>query len=399
MVPPRTAAVVALAIGLTAGLGGCDLSQLTLGLDDALVGGDAATAADLPWAPQGDTGGAPPDVPAGPAFDAALAATLQGVIDGSLRDVNAPGLAVGVVRADGSYFEGVTGLACLDPRRDVAPGDRFRVGSITKSFVAATILLLVDEGLVTLEDRIAAALPELAGLDARVTVRMLLNHTSGIFNISDDARNIEGDPTLPVAPAELVGFALAHSPVFEPGQGWDYSNTNYILLGMLIESVTGEPVAQVLRARLFSPLHLADTFFEGGEDLPGGLVCGHAFEFDTAGAMDPSWSWTAGAIVSNARDLCAWLNHLVRGDVLAPDLRAQMQARTVLPSGKVIDYGFGIRYRQRGGREVIGHSGLTLGFEAEVFLDAGDGTCVAALANDFDADAQQAAGPVWSALP
>ena len=119
---------------------------------------------------------------------------------------------------------------------------------------------------------------------------------------------------------------------------------------------------------------------------------------DAAGIMDMSWAWTAGAMVSNTRDLCRWADALYRGGVLGSALRAKMLTKTTLPDGSTADYGLGVQFRTRGGLPVVGHNGSTMGFDAELFLHVPSGLCVAVLTNDFGGKPSAVSAAAWTLL-
>jgi len=402
----------------TAGEDGGEVSVATVDVaDDADVGAgdtaatadaapdglDAPDVADLPDMGDGgdaDTALAEVDAAArdfGPPVDDTLAAELAAVLADRYLYVQAAAVAVGVRLPDGSWWEGVVGEACHEPRRAAVTGDRFRLGSITKTYVAAAVLQLVDEGQVGLDDAIDDHVPGF-GLEPEITVRRCLSHTTGIFDLVDDVLSVEGDFSQPIAPREIVSQALEHPRLFAPGQGYSYSNTNYFLLGLLLEEVGGEPIAQVLRERLLDPQGLLDTFMEDAEPARTTFVCGNAYDIDVTELLDMSWTWAAGAMVSSTGDLCRWADALWRGDVLPDGLRAAMVTPTVLPDGRVVGYGLGTKLVTRGGLPVVGHNGQTLGFQSELYIDPASGLCVAVLANDFGATPESVGVPVWDLL-
>lgn len=266
---------------------------------------------------------------------------------------------------------------------------RFRAGSITKTFVSTVVLQLVDEGLLALDDSVTRHLPEY-GLDPRITVRMLLQHTSGLFNYTGETRpdgTVEAG--IPLAgkefaknrfrtyrPDELVGVALAKPARFEPGTSWSYSNTNYILAGQLIERLTGTSYATQIRQRILRPLGLRETL------LPGtwpGLPAPHAHGYyayaqgDRLRVLDvarvnPTWGGSAGEIISTTRDLDRFISALFGGRLLPADLLAEM--REALPLDPVSGYGLGLESTDAGpecGGVYQGHTGGMHGYQSFLF--------------------------------
>lgn len=364
--------------------------------DAVTATGDDASATDAVTA-DGDGGDAPPPRDFGPPVPTDLAASLGAMVDAHFDGVKAIGAAVGVRLPDGSWWEGVRGEACVDPEATVAIGDRFRLGSITKTWVAAAVLQLVDEGEVDLD---APASDYVTGLelDPAITVRRCLSHTTGLFDLTDDVLHIGADFTQPADPREVVALSIAHGPDFAPGDSYEYSNTNYFVLGLLVEAVTGDPIATVLRSRFIDPLGLLDTFLEASEPPTTTFVCGNVSGVDITHIIDMSWAWAAGAMVSSNGDLCRWADALWRGDLVSAPLLAEMMTPTVLPDGRVTGYGLGTMVETRGGIHVVGHNGQTLGFQTELFIDPTSGLCVSVLANDFSARPEALGVPAWALL-
>jgi D-alanyl-D-alanine carboxypeptidase len=304
-------------------------------------------------------------VPAPPATRPAPdPATLQLLVDGVV-EAGAPG-AVALVRTGQGAWQGASGLGDLRARRPARPLDRFRIGSVTKSFVATVVLQLVGEGRLGLDDRLQRWLPGLVPDGERITVRQLLNHTSGLYDYTDDLLGpLRAKPTLQVyqqmaarhfTPQALVAMATRRQPLFPPGARFSYSNTNYILLGLLVERVSGGGLAAQLQQRILGPLGLADTELPGTQRrLHGPYLHGYAPP-DRAwlpsdgpvGLVDvtqanPSWAWAAGGMVSSAADLARFYQALLGGRLLRPELLKAMET-TVDASGQLgpgAEYGLG----------------------------------------------------------
>lgn len=303
---------------------------------------------------------------------------IDAVLDAHWVDTGARGVTV-AVRQQGATRTYARGVANNKERIDLVAADRMRVGSITKTFVAATILQLSDEGALSLSDTIDRWVPSFS-LGPDVTIERALGHLTGLYNYTDDAGFLNRVAT-PITPVGLVSFALEHPAAFAPGASYGYSNTNFVLLGMVIEAVTGQSYASVVRARFLDPLGLDNTFIEDQEPAPG-LVPGYIL---TAAPppYDPSWGFGAGSLVSNGDDLCRWADALYRGDVVPPSLRTLMMQESTPRDGSRSHYGLATDLRRRGGRDVVGHTGSTMGFNAELFIEVATGDCVAVLSNDF----------------
>jgi D-alanyl-D-alanine carboxypeptidase len=244
----------------------------------------------------------------------------------------------------------------------------------------------VDEGLLGLDDPLTEYLPEF-GLDPRITVRMMLQHTSGLFNYTGEP-NPDGtiETGIPLygnafeqnrfrtyRPADLVAVALAKPAVFEPGTSWSYSNTNYILAGLLIERLTGQSYATQVRERILRPLGLRETILPGTSTaIPGPHAHGYytyrddgVLEVLDVAHVNPSWSGSAGEIISTTRDLDRFLTSLLRGRLLPPALLSEMREQHPL-SG----YGLGLETIDAGpecGGVYEGHTGGMHGYQSFLF--------------------------------
>ncbi|WP_326620146.1 beta-lactamase family protein [Streptomyces decoyicus] len=263
-----------------------------------------------------------------------------------LVDDGAPG-AASLITRDGfaAARYSTAGVADLRTGRRMAPQDHFRAGSLTKTLVATVVLQLVAEGRLTLHDHAAAHLPP--GVPAtgdgdrselrRVTIRQLLDHTSGLFNYTQDPRlskqlygkGFGAHRYDSHTPAELLRIALSHPPVAAPGTRYAYSNTNYLVLGLVIEAVTGNPYATEIRRRILVPARLDHTSFPGTDPV---LPEPHGRAYSRAGArrvdatsLDPSRAGAAGEMVTTLGDLNRFFAALLGGEFLAPRQMAQIR--------------------------------------------------------------------------
>jgi D-alanyl-D-alanine carboxypeptidase len=318
-------------------------------------------------------------------------ATLQVLLD-ELVEAGAPG-AIALVRTGQATWQGASGLGDLTARRATHPSDRFRIGSVTKSFVATVVLQLVDEGRLGLDDPLERWLPGAVPGGERITIRQLLNHTSGLYNYTDALLGpLLAKPTRQAyqqlaarsfTPRALVAIATRHRPLFPPGTRFAYSNTNYILLGLVVERVTGDRLAVQLQQRIFQPLGLAATELPGTQRrIRGRHIHGYAppnrawLPSDgPAGLIDvtqanPSWAWAATAMISSAADLARFYQALLSGRLLGPELLKAMQT-TVDASeqfGPGAGYGLGLLRLPLGcGGQVWGHGGDIAGYATVAF--------------------------------
>ncbi len=294
----------------------------------------------------------------------------------AIVDSGAPGVIV--LARDGARRRSLTsGLADPAAHARMRTSDRFRIGSVTKTFVATVVLQLVAEGRVGLDDPVERWLPNLIANGRRITIGQLLGHRSGLFDYTDDRRVFQRYWTRPRfvwTPRRLIALAASHPAVFSPpGSQFAYSSTNYLVLGLMVERVTGTTLGRQLRERLFRPLGLQDTSFLPGPwpalgDAHGfrvsshdGIVSAGATVTDTA-AYSASWTWAAGGIVSSADDLARFFAALLGGRVLRPDLLRAME--TTPPPRR---YGLGLALFRTPCGPAWGHTGNVLGYVTAVW--------------------------------
>lgn len=295
----------------------------------------------------------------------------------------APGAVLSLQAPDWTYAR-AAGVADPETGQPISCDMPFQIGSNTKMMTATVILQLKEEGALTLDDRLAVHLPEIAAGFPNgdvITLRQLANHTAGVFSYTDNAPDgapgiMEGDIADPEAlrrgftMTELLNFAIEHGePSFPPGaEGqWAYSNSGYILLGLIIEKIEARPIAEVFKARLFDPLGMKDTVY--WNDVPSpelGLpraYLGIPFDVETTD-WNMSQAAAAGAVVSTAADMHVFIRALM-SDVLftAPDTFDVMQDTVPTGSPGIPAYGIGLAEKAPG---VWGHGGQTLGFQSEV---------------------------------
>jgi D-alanyl-D-alanine carboxypeptidase len=292
-------------------------------------------------------------------------AGVQSVLDLAVSEAGLPG-AVAQVENGGSTWFGQAGTADLNTGRTLAPQDRFRIGSTTKTFVSTLLLQLEAQHRLSLDDSVEHWLPGLVdgnGYDgSRITIRQLLNHTSGIANFADGQLQQDEFVGLPFlqhrfdsfTPRQLVELATANKPDFAPGTGWKYSDTNYVLAGMIVEQVTGQSLAQELNERIIEPLHLKSTYEPTGDDTgihgPHGrfysklMVPGDSTPFYDVTDLNPSWGYGSGDIISTTGDLNTFFRALLEGRLLPPAQQGEMFT-TVDPGKNWIakaHYGLGV---------------------------------------------------------
>jgi D-alanyl-D-alanine carboxypeptidase len=329
--------------------------------------------------------------------DAALRAALQGVVDAGASG------AIGLVD-DGKHVSSVTvGAARLDPRRPIRLRDQVRAGSITKTVISTITLQLVGEGRLHLSDALERWLPGAVPNASAITIRMLLNHTSGIFDYVEDPAwhaAVVADPYRYWSPWDLIAVANTHPAVFPPGQGLHYTNTAYILLGLVLEKVTGQPVQTLVWRRVVRPLHLHSTYFSTSGRFHGPYAHGYYPPsltgdgyLDTS-AWSPSIEWAAGALISTAPDLRRFYQALLSGRLLSPSLLADMTTTVTGPEYPGYGSGLGIFSIETPCGTVWGHQGGTPGYVSLALNDrAGSRSAVILVPTELD----QAIGAAFQA--
>jgi D-alanyl-D-alanine carboxypeptidase len=316
-------------------------------------------------------------------------AKLQRIVRG-LVAAGAPG-ALAVVRAPDGTRRAAAGLAMLSPKVRLRVTDRYRIASVTKPFVATVVLQLAAEGRIALADPVERWLPGLVPGGEAITLRQLLNHTSGLFDYDGDTAWISAriaDPGREWLPRELIAVATSHQPLFAPGASWSYSNTNYVLLGLVVEAATGRDLGLELRERIVDRLGLASTSYPTGTAIEGRAAHGYVGNgaglpipagtlIDVTSLLSPS-AWGAGQLVSTADDLTRFFAALLKGRLLpAASLKAM---KTLVPTS---GYGLGVRSAATLCGRAYGHDGDAPGYRNVVWA-LGNGRRVAAIMVNVD---------------
>jgi D-alanyl-D-alanine carboxypeptidase len=317
---------------------------------------------------------APPPLLPAPGPDAALevAPDVDGTswvraLDAARARAMAHGVSFAAVRDGELLWAGSSGRA-RDGRTTLAADAPMVIGSVTKTFVAATVLQLAEEGALDLGDPVRDHLPELRKLSRDVTLRQLLDHTSGLADLFNDTtrRGLEQEPEHAWTADEVL--ETLHAPWYEPGEGWAYANTNYYLLGMVVERVTEATLADVLAERFFEPLELGGTRLLTGAD---------------GDPLEPAWStifWASGAMASPAADLARW------GDALYGDGLLPAASRSAMLRMNDHDYGLGVQRIKVGKVKGHGHTGLLNTYTTLLFHVPADDVTVALLVNRSHVD-------------
>ncbi|UCE58391.1 MAG: beta-lactamase family protein [Phycisphaerales bacterium] len=347
----------------------------------ALIAGCASTLTappDSPTKQKGKTTQVDPTL--SPQVSDARLQRVQKRLDKFCKANDIPGATFGMVLADGSSMAPASGVSDRTAGRVMKPTDRMLSGSIGKTYVSAVMLQLVEEGRVDLSSKIShwfgkdAWFPRLPNA-YELTLRMLMTHTSGIprhiFTPEFQAA-VKDQPQKVWQSEELVAFVLDAEPLFPPGQGWSYADTNYILVGMIIERVTGRTFYEELADRILGPLELVDT---SPSDHPclRGLINGYSVEGNPFSippevapnkcyAINPQVEWTGGGLISTASDLARWAWLLYGGDVLKDKTLGQLLDGVVIGNDPQRKYGLGVMIRSSRRGPVCGHAGWMPGY-------------------------------------
>lgn len=283
----------------------------------------------------------------------------------ALAETSVPSVSIAIVKDGKLAYAKAFGAARLEPRTEASPAFRYKIASNSKQIAAAAILLLAEEGKLSLEDRVSRFFPELTRA-SDISVRQLLSHTSGYqdyYAVDYLSPSMQGD----ISPEGIL-TVYAQKPLdFEPGTRYQYSNTNYVLLGRIIEKVSGKPLAQFLRSRIFDKLGMNSAIDVNVQPLgpsdPAGytrFALGPVREIGTEGK---GWMWATGELAMTASDLAKWDISLMEGSILTPASLRFLSTATLLKDGTLSNYALGLGVSQMAnGNRRWSHTGGASGF-------------------------------------
>ncbi|GAA0323683.1 serine hydrolase domain-containing protein [Streptomyces polychromogenes] len=342
----------------------------------------------------GDTG-APPAVSAPaaatpsadgfPQLTPAVAERLDRAVRQVLDEAGVPGVTVSLSAPGKGEYVRAFGVADKATGAPMKTDLNMRIGSVTKTFTVTALLRLVDAGKAGLDDPIGRYVSGVPNGD-RITLRQLAEMRSGLYNYSEDEgffKALTANPRRPFTPRELLAYSFKHPVQFAPGAKFDYCNTNLILLGLVVEKVSGQPLGRYVTEQVIKPAGLRHTLFPTGAQFPRPHAQGYTDQtangkVEDAADWDPSWGWAAGAMVSDLADMRSWAVTLATGTLLKP--ATQAQRLKVIDAVRDAGYGLGI-FNVAGW---IGHNGSLPGYEAlVVYLPEAKATLVVLLNTDI----------------
>ncbi|WP_030383584.1 serine hydrolase domain-containing protein [Streptomyces sp. NRRL S-241] len=386
----RSAAVGAAAAGLVAGLVVGSVGPAAA----AVYGPDAAAHAPTLTAAAPTPTPTPAPTPASDGF-AQLTPAVTRQLDDAIRKVLAEAKIPGVIVAvsapgKGEYIRSF-GVADKATGAPMTPNLNMRIGSVTKTFTVTALLELVDDGKVGLDDPIGKYVDGVPNGD-RITLRELAGMRSGLFNYSADEdfyKALTSNPDRPFTPQELLDYSFKHPVLFEPNAKFYYCNTNLILLGLVVEKVSGVPLGRFIEREVVAPAGLKHTVFPTGPEFPEPHAQGYTNQtasgkIENSADWNPSWGWAAGAMISDLPDLRSWAKTLATGTLLTPATQAQrLDVVDAIPGA---GYGLGI-FNVQGW---IGHNGSLPGYGSLVlYLPQARATLVVLLNTDIGYEGQE----------
>ncbi|KKZ70291.1 beta-lactamase [Streptomyces showdoensis] len=321
-----------------------------------------------------------------PQLSPAIAAKLDSAIRGVMTEAQVPGVIVALsAPGKGEYIRSF-GIADKATGRQMNPGLYMRIGSETKTFTVTALLELVDQGKVGLDDPIGKYVSGVPNGD-RITLRELAGMRSGLYNYSMDEdffKALTSDPQRPFTPQELLDYSFKHPVNFAPGAQFEYCNTNLILLGLVVEKISGVPLHDYIAQHVVRPAGLKHTLFPTGAEFPNPHAHGYTNQTATGQVEDatdwnPSWGWAAGAMISDLQDMRTWAKVVATGTLLTAATQAQ---RLETDSTGISDTGYGLGIFKVEGW--IGHNGSLPGYESlTIYLPEEQATLVVLLNTDI----------------
>jgi CubicO group peptidase (beta-lactamase class C family) len=356
-----------------------------------LLSGLLLAVAPLWGGPHPAQAGAPaPPSPSSPSkksssSSSSLSPDLSRLAEAAVKDGRTAGISFVVTKGGAVVASGAYGLADLENRVPATVDTVYAIGSLTKTFTAAAVLALADDGKLSLDDPLGKFVPSFPEPGRSATVRQLLNHTSGIRNMTSLGPRYWAQAGREIEPADLVAIFANEPSDFAPGSAYRYSNSGYVLLGLVVEKASGMPWGAFVTKRFLAPLGLSGTRDGQGAGLVPGRARGtsrmKAGGFENAWHVSLTQGYAAGALLSTAPDVAAWIRRLSVEPLLSAASARAMTTPGALPDGKALSYGYGVGVDTFAGKRRFFHGGGLPGFDAWAAYVPGDDLAVAVLAN------------------
>ena len=324
-----------------------------------------------------------------PPIPATLRERVDTIVRKALADTGVPSASIAIVQSGAITYLQAYGDGRIEPHAPALPSMRYSIGSISKQFTAAAVLLLAERGKLSLDDSVSRFVPNLTRGN-EVTIRELLSHTSGY----QDYWPQDYVPPFMLQPitADKILEQWARKPLdFDPGTEWQYSNTNFVIAGLIVEKASGEPLLQFLSEHIFAPLGMKSVMNIDQNRLTETDAAGYLRYAIGPPRLAPKegkgWLFAAGELAMPAEDLAKWDISMINQTVLQPASYAQMQKEVVLKNGLGTRYGLGVEVRQEFGQRAIEHGGEVSGFTAHNIVFPEARMAVAVLVNEDSVEA------------
>lgn len=327
-------------------------------------------------------------------FDNLLSSKLQNQLDQFRNKYQFMGMSAAIISDEYGHWTGASGLSQESSNKLITSDMIFGIGSVTKTYIATLVMQLEDEGILSISDSLYHWLPSYTNIDSTITIKQLLKHESGIFNLTESPHFFEviNQNPLYVWEDEEIILQLVDKPLFKPGESYSYSNTNYILLGMILKKATHKTISTLLSERILVPLNLNHTFLAIEDSLEGNIAHGW-LDVDGDSKLDDfteflppnafySALWTAGAMFSTAEDATIFMKSLFNGRLVSSNsLKKMMDINTTSKNGLGL-FGF----KTPDNISMMGHDGFTLEYSAFVYYDVSSKSTFSILVNQRDLD-------------
>ncbi|MDQ7821723.1 MAG: serine hydrolase domain-containing protein [Candidatus Eremiobacteraeota bacterium] len=324
---------------------------------------------------------------------------LQALLNKSVYDTDVPGILM-AIQTKSTIWISASGISDLETGKPMSPYMKVRIGGITRVFMAALILKLSEERLLSLDDTVEKWLPGMVPGGGKITLMMLLSQTSGLYNYANSLelwQKVYENPGSQWAPEDLMEIIAKAPPISLPGVSWYPSSTDYFILGLIAEKATKKPLEEELRSRFFGPLGMSGTSLPRSGALTPPFVHGYTWnplqnKMEDTSAWDFSWKWPSGSGVTTAIDMLTWTNAFVEGRVVSLDSMKKMM--TILPPSR--DYGLGLYVKEKGGwgEKELSQSGGNPGMGCQWTYLPDSGRIVFVAINRLDMDFDKPSGGI-----